>query len=464
MQDDSLQNVRSKKAGITCVVKRGNKMEKDSTTTVKRVALAVLTLIIIAYVISVAVKANFTQIKTEAANIMTVSDAIPTTGYFIRDEHIITYDGNGVISYVLNDGDKISVGEAVANVYDDAEAASDKRTIEKLEKQISNLKLLQDTEETVMLAPDAIDKNISTSLSKARLNAAAKNFAEADKNVNAALYSINQRQMVTHKTDGFSDKIAQLQQKVNELKQKHAKQSGERAVLSPKTGYFSSNLDGYENFYTSNDLDSLAVEDLTDSKITRKSSSGHVVGKTMEGVYWYIACVVSAEDAIGIKDSDALSVDIPLANNKNIAVELHTINQATRSSPAVVILKGSYMNEEMINLRKEDISIVKNTYEGIYVSRNAVHEQRVAETQTDQNGREKTVTKTVKGVYIMVGNELLFKQIVPLYTAHNYIICEQNPDESKLVTKEIGILKAYDDVVVEGANLYDGKIIDRTSS
>ena len=65
-----------------------------------------------------------------------------------------------------------------------------------------------------------------------------------------------------------------------------------------------------------------------------------------------------------------------------------------------------------------------------------------------------------KHMHLMASScQLLFKQIVPVYTGEGFIICMQNPKESDLVTDEIGVLKAYDDVVVEGANLYDGKII-----
>ena len=66
-------------------------------------------------------------------------------------------------------------------------------------------------------------------------------------------------------------------------------------------------------------------------------------------------------------------------------------------------------------------------------------------------------------VYIQLGNEILFKQIVPLFTGDDYVICKQDPEDDELVTDEFGILKAFDEVVVEGANLYDGKIIDRAT-
>ncbi len=438
-------------------------MEKDSTTVIKRIIVAVITILIVAYIISVGLKANFTQVKTETANIMTVSDSIPTTGYFIRDEQIITYDGDGVISYLLNDGDKISKDESVANVYTDVQAANDKKTIDKLEQQISDLEQLDNAVNNIMPAPDDLDKNISSSLSKAKLSASEKNFSDADKSITAALYSINQRQLVTGKAQSYSAKIAELKKKMSELKKKYADNLS-KAIKSTKTGYFSSTVDGYESFYNSKALDNIKIGDLNEKKITKRPVGKNVVGKTVEGVYWYVACEVSANEAIQIKESDSLSVDIPLANNHNISVELQCINQENKNSDAVVVLKGSYMNQEMINLRREDISIIKNTYNGIYVSRNAVHDQQITETVTDKNGKEKTVKKTVKGVYILVGNELLFKQIVPVYTGEGFIICMQNPKDEDLVTDEIGVLKAYDEVVVEGANLYDGKIIDRTSS
>ena len=178
-------------------------MEKDSATIIKRIVVAIISILIIAYVVSVGLKANFTQIKTETASIMTVSDSIPTKGYFIRDEKIITYDGSGVISYLLNDGEKISKDEAVADVYSDTQAANDKKLIDKLQQQISDLEQLDNSVNSILMAPDDLDKNISSNLSKAKVSASEKNFTEADKNITSALYSINQRQLVTGKTESY---------------------------------------------------------------------------------------------------------------------------------------------------------------------------------------------------------------------------------------------------------------------
>ncbi len=438
-------------------------MEKDKTVIVKKIIVAAMTVLIIAYIISVVLKANFTQVKTETANIMTVSDAIPVSGYFIRDEHMVTYDGDGVISYTVEDGSKISKNEAAAYVYSNAESATDKRLIDKLEAQITSLEQLEKTADTITALPDDLDKNINSLLSQAKLNTTDRNFTEAEKNTDDILYNINERQLVTGKVKGFSEKIKQLQKQLEELKKNYADTKNSKAVKSPATGYFVSSADGYENIYTTEDVENIMPGDLSENKIKKKSVDKEVIGKTIEGVYWYIACEVSADDAIRIKNASDLSVDIPLASSDNISVELYSVNQKTKTSDAVVILKGDYMNSEMAGIRQEDISIVLHTYKGIYVSKNAIHEETITETVTDKNGKTKTETNTVTGVYIMVGNELQFKQIKVLYSGEDFVICKQDMTDEDMVTDEVGILKAYDDVIVEGANLYDGKIINRSS-
>lgn len=434
-------------------------MEKnDKTAIIRKIAVAIITLLLIAYIVSVVLKANFTQIKTETANIMTVPDAISVSGYFIRDEHLIKNDNEGFISYELSDGDKISINEAVASVYKDEGSAADKQTIDKLEKQISGLQQLEKTAQTISASPDSLDKNIATLLSAVNLDVDRRDFSSANKNAETMLYNINERQIATGKVKSFSGAITELQSKVSNLKKNASAITGKK-VLSPATGYFSSRVDGYENVYNTSSLKDLMPGDLSEEKIKKKDVPENIIGKTFSGVYWYVACEVTADEALKIKNAYQLGVDIPTANSSIIDVELEAINQKTQTSDAVVILKGSYMNPEMANIRREDISIVVNTYKGIYVPKAAVHERQVTETTEDDNGKETTETKNVKGVFVRIGNELQFKQIIVIYTGDDFVVCRNSPPREDWVTKEYGILKAYDDVVVEGANLYDGKII-----
>ena len=435
----------------------------EKTIIIRKIVVALMTVLIIAYIVSVVLKANFTQIKTETANVMTVSETISVNSYFVRDEELITYKGGGFVSMALSDGNKISKNEPVANVFSSAGTAADKQRIEELEAELERLEQLDKTSVTLNATPDELDKNIDSLLSQINLSLADGDIQKADNKTETLLYNINERQLVTGKVARFSERIKELRTQISSLKKGLDSTDKPKQILSPATGYFANKADGYENLLTSEDLAKLEVGDLGSDKLIKKPVDSNVIGKVMKGVYWYAACEVSGDDALRIKNAEDLCVQIPQVNSSNIPVELEMVNQKTKTSDAVVVLKGTYMNEEMPSVRLENIAIVLKDYTGIYVSKNAVHECTVLEKQKDENGNEQEVSLTVKGVYIRIGNELLFKQIVPLYTGSDYVICKQNPSDEELTAKTVGILKAYDDVVVEGANLYDGKIIDRTN-
>ena len=57
------------------------------------------------------------------------------------------------------------------------------------------------------------------------------------------------------------------------------------------------------------------------------------------------------------------------------------------------------------------------------------------------------------GVYVRVGNTIVFRKVKVRYHSETgrYSICEE--------TDEDGYLKLYDDMVIGGKELYDGKII-----
>ena len=232
---------------------------------------------------------------------------------------------------------------------------------------------------------------------------------------------------------------------------------------APVSGYFSARTDGFESSFDISKLDSLMPGSLGEDKIRPKTVDENVIGKMIDKVYWYIAMEVSADDAVRIKNANYLEVNIPVVSSKNIAVELHSINQKDKTSNAVIILKGTYMNTQMTNIRKENISLILDDFTGIYVPKSAVHEETLKFIETDENGEnEKTVEKTVSGVYIRRGNEISFRQIIPIYSGEDYVISSITQGDEP-ISYESSLLQIYDQIVTEGANLYAGKIVQRGS-
>ena len=167
---------------------------------------------------------------------------------------------------------------------------------------------------------------------------------------------------------------------------------------------------------------------------------------------------MTADEAANIsRNSGSISVRMPYALSQDIPAKLHSVNQSADSDHTIVVLQCNYMNSDISHVRKEPIEIVVNTYEGLKISKKALHDDEVSRTVTDDNGTERTETATVQGVYVEYGNELVFRQVDITFSGDDYIICNENPAEGVLFNGSTVTL--YDKVVTEGGDLFNGKLI-----
>ena len=116
------------------------------------------------------------------------------------------------------------------------------------------------------------------------------------------------------------------------------------------------------------------------------------------------------------------------------------------------------MNDSLIDARIEPVEIGLGTYKGLQVSKRAIHDDYVEKTVYDDNGNVRTEKKKVQGVYTLYGSKVQFKQISILFADNDYVICDQNPAEELLFNGET--IKLYDQIIIEGDDLYDGKVIE----
>jgi hypothetical protein len=143
--------------------------------------------------------------------------------------------------------------------------------------------------------------------------------------------------------------------------------------------------------------------------------------------------------------------------SENIPSKIYSINQTDRKKDGVLVLSCNYMNNNIADARNENTDITTISYTGLKVSKRAIHEGYVKKTVKDKNGKMVSKKKKVQGVYVLHGSELIFKEIVISYSGSDYVLCEENPNEGVLFSNET--LQLYDQVVVKGDNLYDGKVI-----
>ena len=429
---------------------------------VKKIIAALVTVLIIVYLGYVFGRAGFTQVKTVSAIQTTVYDSIDVNAYIIRSEKYVEYKENGVISYTVSDGDKVSKNENIANIFENANMSSKKQELDELEKNLAALEQLEKNIGTFTQTPDEIDKSISELLCRSNISVAEGELKTADKNILDVLYCINERQLITEKSVSYQEKIDEIKIRIEDIKKSDNSIQKNKGINASVSGYFSSHTDGYEQAFDIKKLNELMPGALAEGKIQKKDVSKNVIGKIIDKVYWYIVFEVNSQDAIKIKNAAYLKVNIPVVSNDNILLEMESINQPDKSGNALVVMKGTYMNEQMSNVRNEDVSILLDDFTGIYVPKTAVHEKTLKYTSVDEEGNETTVEKSTSGVYVRIGNEISFKQIEAIYSGEDYVISNVSV-KSENVADDTEVLRIYDQIVTEGANLYDGKIIQRSS-
>lgn len=180
----------------------------------------------------------------------------------------------------------------------------------------------------------------------------------------------------------------------------------------------------------------MTPEDVNKAMSESPSGSTAGIGKVVGDYEWYLACVLPVEQAAQLKEGTELTVRLPFVVNQAIPVRVAATNKSKEGQVAV-IFESSQMSKELSSIRIEEVQIQMKEYEGL----------RVPDSAMQFNDRQEA------GVYVRVGNALVFKRVNVLYHNENdrYSICEQ--------TNEDGYLKLYDNIVVGGKDLYDGKII-----
>ena len=424
----------------------------------KRIIIALLALLVISYLVYLFMGAKFgNSVETEEAVYTTVSDVIYSRGYIIRDESYLSNDQKGVLSYNVSDGDKISVGQNIADIYSNEKDALTHQKIKKLDSRIDRLKTLSESYYKNSISLETVDSQIGNNLFSIMSDVTNGNLMKAKSRSDNLLMTVCERQLITGDVKDFSSKISELKKQKSKLEAESSDVIG--SLSSDTAGYFISYTDGYENSFDYNSPKRITVKKLAKAKPQKVSKN--IIGRVVANPVWYIACEITPDDVISLSKIQSLGekiyVNMPSVTNVSIPTTIYSINQDDPGKNGVLILSCDYMNNYIAGARNEDVEITAISYSGLKVSKRAVHEGVVEKRIKHKDGTRETKTKHVQGVYVLHGSELIFKEISIIYSAPDYVLCDAEPGEGTLFNGET--VELYDQVVIKGDNLYDGKVI-----
>ena len=431
---------------------------KASNPLIKRIAGAVLGALLLFYVAYQAYIINYVDLKTETATYAELSDTIQTDAWFIRNERVITSNHNGVLSYVIDNGQKVANGGVVAYIYSNEDDATAEARIERLNTEIASLEALATVGDYYSGKSDLVGAQISNSIIGI-LTAAKNNEYDSIESLRSSLqYSMSEKQIIlgNEAPDDYSARIDQLKQERAQIQFSVPKAIGK--IHAPNSGYYISTVDGYEESFDFDNVLNLRVEDL--QNVEEPMVTERTAGKICRDFNWYVAFVCDEKNMLKLQKSGETYVQIPGVSDKIPAV-VEALNADRENGMYSAILRCNYMNSDVASIRNTEVEIIVDSYSGVLVNEKAIRFETITVNERNEDGNERPVVyENVRGVYIKSGGKIRFVQIFTDTTINGYAICKTNlsdVEKEELVT--YSTIKLYDEVVIGGTDLYDGKLL-----
>ncbi len=402
---------------------------------------ALLSILLIWYIVYHLFSGFQNKIETTPAIIATKASSLTLDAYIVRDESVIYANHEGGVNYLFEDGERVGAGSVVANIYSGAGAEEVADKILSIDKKINILENSSVSENATKTDTNVLDGKINELLYIIRDKIEDGDVEYALYRKDELLTYLNKRQIITQNVSGYEDQIVTLQSERDSL-------SGqlinlEEKITVSKPGYFYSKADGYEDIFKVSDIQNMTIESYNNTINSDPAdlSQSLTVGKIVNKLEWYILSEITTSDLKQFSEGSSYSVTFPYNADKKIQMKLEKIIRENDSEQAVLVFKTTALPDGFNFLRKQNIQIVQESYTGYKVPSNAVR-----------------VVDGKKGVFILSGNTAKFKEIEILIEQNGYYIVKEQPTylEDENYHKKLGL---YDMIIITGKELYDGKII-----
>ena len=368
--------------------------------------------------------------KTETAIKYTLAESITLDGVVAFDS--VDVAGSGDLGYLVQDGERVTNGTVVAEVYTDDSQGLQRERLDRLERTITLLTKSQNS--------TGSDLSVLTNQTKQAL------YNLLDK-INTAQYSgitdaedtfllaQNRLQVSTGQTAGFADTIAALQVEYDSIK---AQLDALQTITATTNGYFSSTAAS-----PAIAADRQALDDADPATLQKMLADGFPAaatdraGQITTGFSWKFYAVCDLDTAARFDNISSVKISVPGKQNTPLSATVEEVAPDKDNGIAKIVLQCQTINAEVLSFGQETAQIDLKTYEGIRIDKEALH-----------------IVDGQRGFYVKYGNLQRFLKITTLYENDSYILI---PENGKIGTDNE--VRLYDEIIVQGTNLQDGKLL-----
>lgn len=404
------------------------KLKKDN------IAIIVVVLLVLIYVFYQCYSVTHIELETQTATLSTIYESIDATALVIRDEHTLENKSGCIMVPCLDDGDKINVGGNVAMTFSSNDDAINYSRYAEIQSQLEYYENLESQTVGQAASVESINDEIDENVDK-YIRAVAEGNASSINNAGSTVNdSLLRRQMIIGEN---IDLISIIQDLRTQAEKYSSNTKPDSFITTDESGVFTSITDGYEDMIDYSAIDDLTVDEVNSAlkKVETENDTSSNMGKLITSYTWYLASVVKSDDVKSLKNGQ--KIDIALKDNGDTVLTVKIISGAEPDigeDETLLIMQCSDLTADLAAMRKENIEIRYNSYEGIKVPTGALH-----------------VVDGKKGVYALISSQVKFREAEVIYSEDDFVILSYDADNSD------GI-HIYDKIILQGKDLEDGKV------
>lgn len=387
--------------------------------------------LIVLFVVIQFYKVTHIELKTQTATVSTVYDKVSSEALFIRDESVVEKAATGVTVPCFEDGDKINVKGNVAMQFSSSKAAANYSKYTDLTNQIKYYQTLEAQTVGQSANLETINEDIEQKVINYADGLCRNKIGDTAEELDSVLV---RRQLIIGEDVDLLSIIENLRDKRNSYS---SFSKPDKYIKTDESGVFSSYTDGYENIIDFDKAEETSIDEFKSalSAVDKSQDIADNVGKLVTSYTWYVQTLVSTDTVKNLENGDYVNIVLKDDSSKEFKAEIVSgADVSLGQKETLLVLKLNEMDADIAKLRKAEIEIRRNEYEGIKIPSEALH-----------------VVDSKKGVYVLIASQIKFREVNIIYSDDDYVLAEY--DESN--TNSIHL---YDKIITQGKDLKDGKV------
>lgn len=395
------------------------------------IVLSVLLLILAAVYIIVQLYAILGRTyRTETAIAYTMEDTLELPGIAMFDSAGVP--GSGNLGYLVEDGERVTEGTVLAEVYTDPAQGTRREELDRLDRQIDLLTKSENSVGSDLTLLTTQTQNALYDLLDQLDTAAYTGMRDA---IDEFLLAQNRLQVSTGQSGGFDATIAALQA---ERDAAAAALQGLAEITADRNGYFISTAAAQPLALSEEELKNDTPAALS-ARLQQplETTGADWAGRIVTGFSWRFYGVCTLAQADRFDGVTRVQIRVPGKQDEALDATVVEVLPDEESGLAKVTLECNTINANVLHFAQEEAEIVLATYEGIRVNKEALH-----------------IVDGERGVYVKYGSLQRFRRIEIEFEDESYLLL---PADGAI--GEASEVRLYDEIIVEGPNLQDGGLV-----